>query len=206
MAEYETMTAEQPELVQAVGVQAPLSTTLAHPVQAKGPPADRATQAAPVADARPRSGIGEILLDSNEVLFRQLNPIWVVKEGPEKGLPNSEMFGPGRSDDGLMSIARSSKTSGEGAYATYTKNPKRRSLGVYGITVGECAALDLNAHDDEIVEGEFPDPAHAVVNFRALTRGKIESKRKILRDRARARGLLYAPPEPSPAAAEPAAP
>lgn len=65
------------------------------------------------------------------------------------------------------------------------------SGGTWGVSVGEVDDVGLSSFDQPLGDS----PAHGFIDFDDLGRGAIESKAKLLRARARARGCLYRPPE-----------
>ena len=55
------------------------------------------------------------------------------------------------------------------------------------MTVGECNHIELDAYDDALSD----DDAHALVDFRGLSKGVSEKKAKQLAEIARQRGRLF---------------
>jgi hypothetical protein len=76
----------------------------------------------------------------------------------------------------------------EASWTHFTSVLKRSSVGVYGVTVAECAALNLPARPDP---DEFPE--HAVIDFTGVGSKDAERKSKVLRKHAEDRGWLYQP-------------
>jgi hypothetical protein len=128
----------------------------------------------------------DVLADGNETLFRQVHPNWLVDEEP-----SSQAFRPTPKDDGELSVSRGSKTTPQGAYEHHTVDLGLSSAGTWGVTVAEVEEAGLAAVDDPSEE----DAAHAFIDFRGLRRGPTEARAKILRTRARDRGVLYRPTE-----------
>lgn len=126
--------------------------------------------------------------DYDEMLFRQQHPDLV-----RDGIPMSSVFEPKKADAGLLSVSRGARTTAEDAFVLHTKVKGLRSAAVYGVTVGECAELDLPGYEDPKVN-PVPDPAHALVDFCALPRKRKERASKKLRDWALERKPLYVAP------------
>jgi hypothetical protein len=123
-----------------------------------------------------------VLSDPDELLFRQVHPLWC-----SDGVPSSQAFGPTKKDEGKLSITRSSLTTAMDAYINYTTVQGLASAGVWGITVGEAAAVELKCFDDP-----QPDiPAHGYVDFGDLPRRQAQRKAQVLVAKARSRGCLY---------------
>jgi hypothetical protein len=126
-----------------------------------------------------------VLEDPAEMLFRQVHGNWV-----EKGVPTSQAFRPMPKDEGMMSIARGSKTTAELAHEHYTRVLGLDSVGTWGLLVAEVEATSpLRAREAELPD----DPAHGFVDFRDLPRKVCERLAKILLARAVERGRLHPP-------------
>src|SRR6185369_3439976 len=76
-------------------------------------------------------------------------------------------------------------------HTSHTECLKLSSAGTWAVTVGECAELGLSARPDEVTEGPCPDPAHAVIDFAALTNSKVEAHGARLARRANDRGRQH---------------
>jgi len=100
----------------------------------------------------------EQLTDETELLFRQVNPVFV-----RDGRVGSQAFRPTPKDQRMLSVARASRTTAEAAFQHHTGCLKLSSAGTWAVTVGECSQLGLPARPDEVTEQPCPDPAHAVV-------------------------------------------
>jgi hypothetical protein len=128
------------------------------------------------------NGDERLLDDQSELLYRQVPPAWV-----DDGIPSSQAFAPTRKDAGMLSIARGTKTTAEGAYLHHTEVLGLRSSGTWAITVGEANAVGLKSFS----QPSDKSPAHGFVDFRELGRRPAEAKGKLLLANARARGRLY---------------
>lgn len=125
-----------------------------------------------------------VLTDSDEVLFCQVNPGWLVDDEP-----SSQAFRPTPKDEGMLSVSRGSMTTAEAAYRLHAEERQLRSAGTWGVTVGEAQQDGLAAVEDPLDD----DPAHAFIDYRGLGRGATEARAKVLRSRARERGALFRP-------------
>ncbi len=141
-----------------------------------------------MSESTPNTPSGDRLTDQEELLYRQVHPQW-IRDGELK----TPAFTPGSGDDGLLSVSRSSLIDAEGAWLRHTQIKRLQSAGVWSVTVREaerpCWADPTEAP---------PDDAHAVIDFRGLSRGQREALAKRLKDAAQLRGCLYAPPPPKP--------
>ena len=132
----------------------------------------------------------ELETDTSELLFRQVHPSFL-----RDGRVGSQAFRPTAKDNKQLSVAQTSKTSAKAAFELHTACNKLASAGTWAVTVGECLALGLPVRPDEITEPPCPDPAHAVIDFSALSNSKIEAHGMRLARHANERGRLH-PPEP----------
>lgn len=128
--------------------------------------------------------LGPRLLGDDELLYRQISPAFIEGE-----TITSAAFSPTRKDAGLLSVSRGSMVTAQQAWERHTQIKGLKSAGSWGFTVGESA---LPCHGDPTTDP--PDDAHAVVDFRGMSRGAVEKKAKQLRETALARGCLYAAP------------
>lgn len=124
------------------------------------------------------------LEDSDEFLYRQVHPRWIVD-----GEPSSQAFKPTKKDEGMLSIALGTKTTAENAFLHHTHALKLASGGTWAVTVGEVAAVELSSFEQPLEDS----PAHGFIDFRDLGRKAMESKAKLLLVKARDRGCVYQP-------------
>ncbi len=127
------------------------------------------------------------LIDSAEVLFRQVHPELI-----QDGNPASSGFRPKVSDENLLSVDRSALTSAEAAHALYTMSG-RLSAAVYGISVAEFDTQNVSCRGNPTSKTEAAEenPAHAVADFTAHGSSKQKTIGQKLKKAALARGLLY---------------
>lgn len=130
------------------------------------------------------------LTDEDELLFRQVHPSFV-----RDGRVGSQAFRPTPKDQKMLSVTQSSKTTALAAFELHTQCNKLASAGTWAVTVGECQALDLPTRSDEVLDGDCLDPAHAVIDFTALSNSKIEAQGARLARHANDRGILHPPVE-----------
>src|SRR5688500_18005364 len=129
------------------------------------------------------------LVESDELLFRQVHPSFM-----RDGRVGSQAFRPTPKDKKMLSVAQSTRTTPQAAFELHTQCNGLASVGTWAVTTGECHALGLPVREDRITEGRCPDPAHALVDFAALSNSKIEAQGVRLARQANDRGRLH-PPE-----------
>jgi len=129
----------------------------------------------------------EILNDPEENLLRQVHPEHFVT-----GKVGSVAFKPGKSDQGRLSVSRGARTTPEAAFNKHTREKGLASVGVWAVTVGECASIDLEAKADPVEDG-VTDPAHAIIDMSRVTGNQMKRKARDLVRFANARGCLYPP-------------
>lgn len=122
------------------------------------------------------------LQDPDELLHRQVHPTFL-----RDGRVSSQAFTPTPKDEGGLSVSRGARVTAEEAYRRHTEKKGLRSAGVWSVSVGECGQNELGAYDDPKPE----DDAHALVDFRGLSKGKVEQKAKVLAEMARRRGRMF---------------
>ncbi|WP_133794309.1 hypothetical protein [Actinokineospora alba] len=77
------------------------------------------------------------------------------------------------------------------AYRRWTEEKGFKSVGTYGVTVGEVVNENLKAVDDA---AEVNEPDHVSIDFsQILSKARKKQAGRILRDAAKARGCLHAP-------------
>jgi len=128
--------------------------------------------------------LGPALSNRDELLWRQVNPHFV-----HGGRVSSQVFKPTPKDEGLLSVARSSRTTAEDAFHHHVKILGFVSAGVLAVSVGECLGESLTSYEQPLPD----NPAHAVVDFRVLSDKDRERKAKRLAAAARSRGFTYQP-------------
>jgi hypothetical protein len=129
------------------------------------------------------------LSDADELLLRQVHP-----NNSQEGRPTSAAFEPGDGDEGKLSVSRNSLISPKDAYNRHVSGKNLPSLGVWGVTNGECTANELSVIPDPIVDSDpIPDDAHALILFGALGSRARKTKARKLAGLARERGIMYPP-------------
>jgi hypothetical protein len=141
---------------------------------------------------------GARLTVPDEVLFRQVDPGWLVDDGE----PSSQAFYPWRAvDEGCLSADRSSMTSADCSYKIATALPPEgfglASCGVWGLSVEDIAASQLTAWADPVekTDSKPANPAHALVEFGDTPEKKWKNVGRVLKVRAIKRGRLFPPVE-----------
>lgn len=130
-------------------------------------------------------------LSTDELLFRQVHP-----EFYQNGILGSRAFKPNSSDGGLMSTDRASLTSAQGAFNHYTRHLKKKSACVYGLTVSDFEAVDIDCRADPLgKDGDIPpNPAHSLADYNGNPERSWKTLAQRLRDVAEAGGCKYASP------------
>lgn len=116
------------------------------------------------------------------ILLRQVHPAFL-----QAGRPTSQVFRPTPKDHHRLSVDDGDRITAEAAWQRFTTGGSS-SVGVLGVSCGECAALNLAVDAD----GE-PYPEHVSIVFEGLSQREREARAKELRNRAVARGWLYGP-------------
>lgn len=129
------------------------------------------------------------LSDAAEVLFRQIHPD--LFDGDQ---PASSAFLPSPGDQDQLSTDRSSLTTAKDAYELYVGN-SRKSVGTFGVTVGEFGEQGLSCFADPVCSGGTitANPAHARVDFGSLGTNQQRKVAKRLKKAAVSRGILHRP-------------
>lgn len=129
------------------------------------------------------------LEDATEVLFRQVHP-----DLYDDGRLASSAFLPSPGDQNQLSTDRASMTTAKEAHQRYIES-KRRSVGTFGVTVGECSQQGLRCFPDPVAETESTkaNPAHSRVDFSVLGTNQQRKVAKRLKQAAVTRGILYSP-------------
>lgn len=132
--------------------------------------------------------MSEEFSDREEVLLRHVPPAFFREERL-----SSQAFEPGSNDDGQLSVARGSLTTAEAAFALRVSAYGKQPAGTWGVSVGECEDAALKVRPDPLTSPPEPvaDPAHALVDFRGLSRRQSAAKAQILVGHARLRGRLH---------------
>lgn len=127
------------------------------------------------------------ITDGSEILFRQIHPHFY-----SNGKPASNRFLPSKSDEGKLSVDRSSLTTAEQSHGLYTSNGKQ-SVAVFGLSVAEFGAEGLRAFEDPLEETDDnpANPAHALVDYRMLDKRQQKEAATRLAAKAIARGCLH---------------
>ncbi len=115
------------------------------------------------------------------LLLRQIHPAFV-----QGGRVSSQAFRPTPKDEQRLSVYDGDQIEPQPAYEHYTTTLGLRSVGVMGVSIGECEALQLPVHPDP-----KPFPEHVVIDFSAFSKNATEKKAKLLRAKAVARNWLY---------------
>ena len=126
------------------------------------------------------------LTDETELLFRQVHPAFL-----RDGRVGSQAFRPTPKDKKMLSVARSSLTTADAAFNLHVECLKLSSAGTWSVSAAECLALALPIQPDPLAEMPCPDPAHALVDFSALSNSKIEAQGARLARQANDRGRLH---------------
>jgi predicted trehalose synthase len=132
-------------------------------------------------------GTPTVITDRDEMLNRQvhpdlLHPVQII---------TSTAFTPSKSDAGMLSTLREAVAPSE-AHRRWTEDLNRKSVGTWGVEVGEANDLDLICLDDACLPESPAD--HASVDFSASrSKGQLRQLGRKLRDASVARGPLFVP-------------
>lgn len=120
-------------------------------------------------------------MNPNTLLLRQVHSAFI-----KDGRVASVAFRPTPKDEKQLSVDNGDYITAEQSYNRFVANPNCSSIGVLAVSKKEC--------DDEalsVIEDGVPYKEHCSINFAALSRKEIETKAKILRDKAVIRDWLY---------------
>jgi hypothetical protein len=120
-------------------------------------------------------------VEIDALLLRQIHPDFV-----QNGRPTSQVFKPTPKDEDLLSVDNGSMIAPQTAWEKFTSKPGNRSIGVLGVTYGECTQQQL-----AVIEDGAPEPEHCSIDFSGLTRGAIDKKAKLLTHFAIKRDWLF---------------
>ena len=122
-------------------------------------------------------------MNSDTLLYRMVSPSWM-----RRGRPTSQTFNPTPKDNKRLSVYDGDHISPQDAYEHYT-GLGYKAVGVLAVTVEECESLNLTVSPDPL-----PDfPAHAVIDFNALSGNGIARAARSLNKIATAHDWLYRP-------------
>ncbi len=122
-------------------------------------------------------------MNSNTVLLRQVHPSFF-----QNGRVTSQVFRPTPKNGQKLSLYDGDKIAPHPDHRHYTEVLGCELIGVLGVTVVECAELELPA-----IEDPEPFPEHVVVDFSAFEKKAVETKAKLLKAKAENRGWLFGP-------------
>lgn len=125
---------------------------------------------------------GKELDDPTEVLYRQVHPNFV-----HEGKLTSLAFRPNSGDSGKMSCDRSSLVTAKASFDHYVYVKKRKSEGVWGVSVQECADQKLTCYPDPVEEND----AHSTIDFNGVEEKNWERVSKKLKSFAIGRKRFY---------------
>jgi len=120
-------------------------------------------------------------MNPNTLLLRQVHPAFV-----KDYRVTSVVFRPTPKDEKQLSVDNGDYITAKQSYDRFVSNLNCSSIGVLAISKKEC--------DDEalsVIEDGVPYKEHCSINFTGLTKKEIETKAKILRDKAIARNWLF---------------
>ena len=120
-------------------------------------------------------------MNLNTLLLRQINPAFIKNERV-----TSVAFRPTPKDEKQLSVDNGDCVTAEQSYNRFVSNLNCFSIGVLAVSKKEC--------DDEalsVIEDRAPYEEHCSIDFTGLTKKEIETKSKILRDKAIARNWQF---------------
>ena len=119
------------------------------------------------------------------LLLRQINKVYVSGEQPAY-----LAFRPQTKDNFLLSVDNGDMIEAYDSWKRFVSNPRCHSVGVLAVMYSECENENL-----PVIEDRQPYPEHCSIDFSGLDRKIINSKSKLLWDKASKRGWLYRQPE-----------
>ena len=122
-------------------------------------------------------------MNSDTLLYRMIIPSWM-----QDGSPTTPTFKPTRKDNGRLSVYDGDQISPQAAYEHYA-SLGNKVVGVLAVAVSECESLDLTVTPDPLPGF----PAHALIDFTALSGNRIKRAVRQLNKSATARGWQRRP-------------
>jgi len=122
-------------------------------------------------------------MNLNTLLLRQINSAFIKEERV-----TSIAFRPTPKDEKQLSVDNGDYITAEQSYNRFISNLNCSSIGVLAVSKKEC--------DDEtllVIEDCIPYKEHCSIDFTGLSKREIETKSKILRDKAIARDWQFRP-------------
>ena len=122
-------------------------------------------------------------MNSDTLLYRMISPSWM-----QDGSPTTPAFKPTRKDNGRLSVYDGDQISPQAAYEHYA-SLGNKAVGILAVTVAECESLDLAVTPDPLPGF----PAHALIDFTALSGNRVKRTARQLNKSATARGWQHRP-------------
>ena len=119
------------------------------------------------------------------LLLRQINKVYASGEQPAY-----LAFRPQTKDNFLLSVDNGDMIEAYDSWKRFVSNPRCHSVGVLAVMHRECENENL-----PVIEDGQPYSEHCSIDFSGLERKIINSKSKLLWDKAIERGWLYRQPE-----------
>ncbi|MCT9627393.1 hypothetical protein HWD94_20065 [Pseudarthrobacter equi] len=146
----------------------------------------------PVPVSAPVLNPGEILVtngkNDDEMLWRQVNPSYVDKQGKV----TEQAFQPTSSDPRRLSCSRQKLQSEQGAFEHHTQVLNLKSAGTWAVSVAEVSAEQVHAVDDSAVQSQVPPtPGHTYIDYQGLNKTDRAYLRDALADAANGWGIQY---------------
>ena len=126
-------------------------------------------------------------MNSDTLLYRMISPSWMQDDSP-----TTPAFKPTRKDSGCLSVYDGDQISPQDAYDHFTNPPPglgQIAVGVLAVKVSECESLNLTVTPDPLPGF----PAHALIDFTALSGNRIRRAASVLLKNATARGWQHRP-------------
>ena len=120
-------------------------------------------------------------MNSETVLLRQIHPSFV-----QRGRVTSQAFRPTPKDEGQLSVYDGDRIGPQPAWEHYTGTLDCQSIGIMGVTVVECANLQLKVESDP-----KPFPEHVLIDYSGFAKTAIEKKAKLLKAKAIERDWIF---------------
>lgn len=126
--------------------------------------------------------------NDSEKLWRQVNPLYVDKEGRV----TEQAFQPTSSDPRRLSCSRQLHQTHQGAFEHHTQQLGLNSAGTWAVSAGEVRQELAHAVDDSQVQTQVPPtPGHTYIDYRQLNKTDRAFLRDALADAANEWGIQY---------------
>lgn len=122
-------------------------------------------------------------MDSATLLYRHVDPVCHI----QGDRVTSQLFRPMPKDGGCLSVDKGEILTPKESYDRFVKNGFR-SIGILGVTVGECEEKNLEVREEPIPK----NPDHTLIDYSQLSPpSQVKKVAAMLKMIAEERGWLY---------------